>query len=70
MRKHDCALPAQYTKHSNARGHSLGLVRVRVRVRVRFRVRLRVRPTFGVRVTSFGFYLRHKTIFAHGDVVV
>ena len=21
--KHDCALPAQYTKHSNARGHSL-----------------------------------------------
>ena len=25
VRKHDCALPAQYTKHSNARGHSLGL---------------------------------------------
>ena len=23
VRKHDCALPAQYTKHSNARGHSL-----------------------------------------------
>ena len=22
VRKHDCALPAQYTKHSNARGHS------------------------------------------------
>ena len=26
VRKHDCALPAQYTKHSNARGHSLGSV--------------------------------------------
>ena len=26
VRKHDCALPAQYTKHSNARGHSLLLV--------------------------------------------
>ena len=25
VRKHDCALPAQYTKHSNARGHSLAL---------------------------------------------
>ena len=25
VRKYDCALPAQYTKHSNARGHSLGL---------------------------------------------
>ena len=25
VRKHDCALPAQYTKHSNARGHSLPL---------------------------------------------
>ena len=25
VRKHDCALLAQYTKHSNARGHSLGL---------------------------------------------
>ena len=25
VRKHDCALPAQYTKHSNARGHSLRL---------------------------------------------
>ena len=25
VRKHDCALPAQYTKHSNARGHSLEL---------------------------------------------
>ena len=25
VRKHDCALPAQYTKHSNARGVSLGL---------------------------------------------
>ena len=24
-RKHDCALPAQYTKHSNARGVTLGL---------------------------------------------
>ena len=24
-RKHDCALLAQYTKHSNARGHSLAL---------------------------------------------
>jgi len=24
VRKHDCALPVQYTKHSNARGHSLG----------------------------------------------
>ena len=24
VRKHDCALPAQYTKHSNAWGHSLG----------------------------------------------
>ena len=24
VRKHDCALPAQYTKHSNARGHSAG----------------------------------------------
>ena len=24
-RKHDCALPAQYTKHNNARGHSLAL---------------------------------------------
>ena len=23
VRKHDCALPAQYTSHSNARGHSL-----------------------------------------------
>ena len=23
IRKHDCALPAQYTKHSNAPGHSL-----------------------------------------------
>ena len=23
--KHDCALPAQYTKHSNERGHSLEL---------------------------------------------
>ena len=23
--KYDCALPAQYTKHSNARGVSLGL---------------------------------------------
>ena len=23
VRKHDCALPAQYTKHSNARGVSL-----------------------------------------------
>jgi hypothetical protein len=26
VRKHDCALPAQYTKHSNARGHSLGFM--------------------------------------------
>ena len=25
VRKHDCALPAQYTKHSNARGNSFGL---------------------------------------------
>jgi hypothetical protein len=25
VRKHDCALPAQYTKHSNARGHSLAI---------------------------------------------
>ena len=25
VRKRACALPAQYTKHSNARGHSLGL---------------------------------------------
>ena len=25
VRKHDCALPAQYTKHSNARGHSLSI---------------------------------------------
>ena len=25
VRKHDYALPAQYTKHSNARGHSLDL---------------------------------------------
>ena len=25
VRKHDCALPAQYTKDSNARGHSLTL---------------------------------------------
>ena len=25
VRKHDCALPVQYTKHSNARGHSLVL---------------------------------------------
>ena len=25
VRKHDCALPAQYTKHSNARGHSLAM---------------------------------------------
>ena len=24
VRKHDCTLPAQYTKHSNARGHSSG----------------------------------------------
>ena len=24
-RNHDCALPAQYTKHSNARGHSLAI---------------------------------------------
>ena len=28
VRKHDCALPAQYTKHSNARGHSFGCRRV------------------------------------------
>ena len=25
VRKHDCAVPAQYTKHSNARGVSLRL---------------------------------------------
>ena len=29
VRKHDCALPAQYTKHSNARGHSL-ILQVRI----------------------------------------
>ena len=28
VRKHDCALPAQYTKHSNARGHSFRYYRV------------------------------------------
>ena len=28
VRKHDCALLAQYTKHSNARGHSLALSEV------------------------------------------
>ena len=27
VRKHDCALPAQYTKHSNARGHSFSMVK-------------------------------------------
>ena len=33
VRKHDCALPAQYNKHSNARGVSLGFgVRVIIRV--------------------------------------
>ena len=32
VRKHDCALPAQYTKHSNARGHSL--VRLGLRLRL------------------------------------
>ena len=35
VRKHDCALPAQYIKHSNARGVSLVRVRARVRVRIR-----------------------------------
>ena len=25
VRKHDCTPSAQYTKHSNVRGHSLGL---------------------------------------------
>ena len=25
VRKHDCTLPAEYTKHSNAQGISLGL---------------------------------------------
>ena len=46
VRKHDCALPAQYTKHSNARGHSL-LVRVRVItwVRASSRTEGRVRAT-------------------------
>ena len=34
VRKHDCALPAQYTKHSNARGHSLGFGSVFVLVLV------------------------------------
>ena len=29
VRKHDCALPAQYTKHSNARGHSFRFRRVK-----------------------------------------
>ena len=28
VRKHDCALLAQYTKHSNARGHSFRYYRV------------------------------------------
>ena len=28
VRKHDCALPAQYTKHSNARGHPFRYYRV------------------------------------------
>ena len=28
VRKHDCALPTQYTKHSNAQGHSLRYYRV------------------------------------------
>ena len=28
VRKYDCALPAQYTKHSNARGHSFRYYRV------------------------------------------
>ena len=32
VRKHDCTLPAQYTKNSNARA----LIRVRVRVRGRW----------------------------------
>ena len=38
VRKHDCALAAQYTKHSNAQS-----IRVRLRVRVRVRVRVRDR---------------------------
>ena len=37
VRKHDCALAAQYTEHSNAQS-----VRVRLRVRVRVMVRVRV----------------------------
>ena len=35
VRKHDCALPAQYTKHSNAQGHSL-IPQVRILKRTLF----------------------------------
>ena len=51
IRKHDYALPAQYTKHSNAwGGHIRVRVRVRVRVRIRIRVRVRVRVKLRVRI--------------------
>ena len=40
VRKHDCALPAQYTKHSNARAGAPALIRVRARVRGRLWIHL------------------------------
>ena len=40
VRKHDCALPAQYTKHSNARG---ALIRVIIRVIMRSHAGLLIR---------------------------
>ena len=42
VRKHDCALPAQYTKHSNA---CRDLIRVKVMIRVRVVVRVAVMIT-------------------------
>ena len=64
VRKNDCALPAQYTKHSNARGHSLSFgfrfgfgvyclglqagVAIRLSLRVGNRVRARVEVSLRV----------------------
>ena len=57
VRKHDCALPAQYTKHSNARGHSLGVFWVKAVARLwqgsQVRVRVRCHARLGLKEKLF-----------------
>ena len=50
VRKYDCAFTAQYPKHSNAQGVSLGWACIRARIKVRVMVNNLVGAMVRVRV--------------------